>query len=850
MTTFAEHQERESSEKISLSILDASFRAVGWTLYSGSVYSLACSYQVISSLEQDGVALVAAASVVAITAGKYYLDRQAGTLYLQTSDSSNPNSKFLACTVQLFFSNVPVRIPYDLDSGFDVEWLPLIKSTSEFGVEIDNYYQFGLAIEGSGAIKFINDREFWDTRFDKLFFENQKCLIYAWSKSLPATEAKLIYRGRIQRKSWSPDEVSFELKDFLNELRSPIDLPDLSDIAGARIPDSLSECKQRLIYGRPQGVKAINVDQILTGYPLTGTVSLTNGSAIGTGTGTSFLSQLSPNDQVLDSDGVKHTIKTVDSNTQYTLTQIYSGTTGAAKTISVKPSHEKRWLNRIFSIAGHALREPSTTVTFASNATQIEVASAQDLMPGDPVVIESQIAEILRVSGNTIVLTGPLNTIPAVAAEVLRPSVWDVYLNDLLLVLDRDYTYDADTGIITLDSLAEFNVAPQLPITGTLAFTSTSRTVPGTGTFFKKDVKPGDWVRRQGQTDWFEVLSVESDTSLTLRTAATYTSSGAADLKSPDVYSEGKSVLSMSVLGATEDGTPGTALLKTCGEIVLDILDRAGVSDFANTTTFDNCDLENEAILGIVVPSKYNDKNIPSHRDVINLVNKSVFGTLVQNEDFELEYHILSPFRAQSTALSFREVDVIGFSVETNSDKIVKTVKASYLAKEYDPASGVASASSVLATSENGQYLAKSENQFEVETNLVDESAAQIYANRWAFVLGVGTSIVRFKTKLQGARLKATDQIEIEHEKLYQRFASTDRRRVGAVKYSKKNAFDVSIELEDLGNAFSRCATITENDASDFDDSSAEELAYNGFITDTYGMQNNDPATQGRDLIW
>ncbi len=357
-------------------------------------------------------------------------------------------------------------------------------------------------------------------------------------------------------------------------------------------------------------------------------------------------------------------------------------------------------------------------------------------------------------------------------------------------------------------------------------------------------------MRRSGQTNWFEVLSVDSDTQLTLRSAATYTSSGTSDLKSPDVYDEGKTVLSCDALGVTSDGTTNGTLYQTAGSIVKDLLIRSGLESFLATATFTAADDDNQAKLGIVVPEKYNSKTIPSHRDVINLVNKSVFGSLVQNEDFELEYIILSPRRAVSSSNVLKKVDVLKFSVGTSSDKIAKTVKVDWKPKEYDYISDAASSSQATATSEYGQYLAKTENEFKVETLMVEEGSAQIYANRWAFVLGLGSAVVKIETKLQAARLQVTDQVELDHEKLFERMGSSDKRKVGAIRSIQQDAFSVTLELEDLGNSFSRCATITEDTAPEYADSSEQEKAYLGHITDSYGMQDNDPETAGKNLIW
>lgn len=825
---------------------------MGWVFNSGSVYELDFPYPVISSIAEAGTVLTEAGSVGAIVAGSYYHDRIGRKIYLQATDSSNPNSKFEACTFKLFFSNVSVSAPWDLDSGFDVEWVAALKGTSEFGFELDNKYQFGLAIEGSGYLELLNDQNFWIPRFDKLTFENQKVFIYSWSTNLPVSEAKLLYRGRIQGKAYSADRIRFDLKDFINELRLPIALELMRDYPSARLSDSLKLAKQRLIYGYIYGHRPTNFDQILTGFAATGTVSITAGSDIVTGSGTQFLAEATPGDSIfVQVTDVRQTIGTVDSDTQITLSEPWAGDTDLSATLQIKPqSGGRKFINRQFLVAGHSLREPSTTVVTAGNTRMLQLADVSDLEPGDYLTIGSEFGTILRVSGDVVVLENSLNLIPAPATVVTRNAIQNVYLNEDLLVLTRDYTYSALNGTLTLTTLAEFNVATVEFLTGSTSFAITSRLVTGSATFFKKDVKSGDWIRSENQSDYFEVLSVESDTALTLRSASTYTEAGDTLIKRPAYYVEGQSALSCDCLGATDDGNTTGVFLKTAPQIVEDLLDRSGIpaSDIISST-FDATIPVARYKIGLAIPTKYSDQSAPLYRDVIGNLNRSVFGALIQNEDFKFEYTTLFP-RIPDSTTKFVEADVLEMAIETDSDRIVRQVNLTYLQKEYDPVSQRASNALSQATSKDATYLAQTTKEFDISTLLVDEDEAGIQSGRWSFLMGVASSILRMKTKMQGARFHATDKIELEHEKLYERVGSNDQRKIAGIQYVKKTAGEVTIELEDLANAFSRACTIGEPGTDDYFSVDEEEHARQGYITDSYGMMNNDPETFGKNLIW
>jgi hypothetical protein len=850
VTTYTGFQALSSSEKVGLVILEASKRLMGWAVYSGSVYSIAFTEEVITQITDSGAALTAVASIGAVTAGKYYLDRSARTLYLRTSDSVNPNGKFIACTFRLFFSNAPVTLAYDLSSGFELDWLPMLKSTSSFGVELDNRNLIGFAIEGSGKVTFYNDQTYWKPRFDKYYFENQRCFVYSWTTGLAATEAKLIYRGRVQTKDYSPESVSFGLKDAFNELRSPVPLSNLEDVAGALIPEGLLKAKQRLVYGYVKGLVPANIDQVLEGYEITGTVTVTAGLNTVTGSGTTFLSYLSPDDQITIGSGTtKYTVQTITSNTALTVSETFTGDAGAGQTIQVIPSSPRRWANRVHLIAGHELREPATTVVSAPSLTLIEVASSTDFQVDDEVYIGSEVHVVQRISGNFLTFVEALAAQPAVSDPVTCLTLQNVYLNDRKLTYSRDFTYDATTAEITLDPLAEFNVAPVQSIPGTITFTNASRTVTGSGSTFKKDLKVSDWIRATSQSAYFEILSIESDTSLTLRSNASYSVATTAYKKSPAIVDGDDVVLSLDTLGATEDGTSSGTFISSGPKIVKDLLTRAGLSALLNTASFTASHNITPAKLGLVIPDSFSDTEPKSMRDTINRVNQSIFGSLYQNENFELEYSILRPTRT-TTATAFDETDILRFTVESDSSTIAKTATVLYRAKEWDPTEGGPLTVQVSKTSNSAQYLAGSTNEKQIETLLVDDTEAQIYANRWAFILEVASSIVKFETKLQAARLKINEKIYLTHEKFYERVASSSNKKIAAVSLAKKTIAGVQVEIDDIANSFSRCATITPTSVAAYASATETEKMVYGYITDTYGMQANAAATYGTNLIW
>jgi hypothetical protein len=856
ITTYDEFQSLESSEKEGLIIVECAKRLMGWVLHSGSVYKITnLPLNVLSPnspIQDSGVALTAATTIAGCTAGKYYLDRDANIIYLRTSDSVNPNGKFISCTFRMFFSRSGVNLPNDLASGFEVHWEGMLQSTSEFSVGLDNRYQLGSAIEGSGSITLSNDQDFWKPYFDKFYFDNQRVFVYSWSPLLPATEAKLIFKGAINGKSYSPTKISFKLSDNLNELRAPIPLSYLSDYAGAKIPASMNFAFQRKIYGYLYGHRPTNIDQVADGYELPGTFSITGGGTSITGSGTNFLTSLTPGDVLIfsgDDSTKKVTIEDVTTNTAATITEAYSGITKSSVTAMIIPQRSKTYTNRVFLIAGHALRQPSTTVTSARATTYFAVVDATDIRAGDLVLVDGESATVSRVSGNTIILATALTLIPSAGSTVVRPPVSAVYLDQNRLVVTRDYSVNAASGTLTLTSSAEFNVTPVEKLKGTVAFTNASAAVVGTGTLFTSELQVGDWIRSSGQADYFEVFKITDDTHITLRTNSTYTVSGLAGYaKKPKYYTEGSSVLSCDTLGATDDGTTNGVLLKTAPQIVSQILTDIGLGSLINQISFDTAEALTSTRLGLAIPQNMADTKSPNARDVITKINQSDFGSLVQNSDFELEYHVLRPKKSALT--QFREHDALNMAIDSVSDSLAKVAIVDYLFKEADPTTGTKSFASQSSTSQSAQYLAKTVKEFRTQTLLVDPTDALIFANRWGKIFEVAASVIKLDTKMQAARLNVGDVVDLSHEKLYYRVGSTSSRKIAAIQSVKKSVNATSIELEDLANAFSRCFIISDDNANNWTNAGADDKATYGFITDDYGMQNNDPDTFGSSIIW
>jgi hypothetical protein len=307
MLNYDDFASQTRSKKTILAQINSVGQAKLFNLVSGATYSRSVSnfvYKVII----DGNPLTESVALP-LSSGSFYFEPSTNLLYVRLSDDSNPETHQCFIGYKHFFSNISANVPHDLSSGAIVHWDPRIKDTGELKLEID-FEQTGVAIESDSNIILENTDGFFDEIYDLLIWENQDVRIWSWSETLPYSEAKLIYRGKIKDKAFSTKEVKFNLRDQVKELRRKLDWPTFSSLDG-EISESIDGKPKRVCFGKFQHLKTEGIDKVLDGYALTGllsgsadenlltgTVSALVGLPTLTGTGTLFTAELNPGDKI------------------------------------------------------------------------------------------------------------------------------------------------------------------------------------------------------------------------------------------------------------------------------------------------------------------------------------------------------------------------------------------------------------------------------------------------------------------------------------------------------------------------------------------------------------------------
>jgi len=91
----------------------------------------------------------------------------------------------------------------------------------------------------------------------------------------------------------------------------------------------------------------------------------------------------------------------------------------------------------------------------------------------------------------------------------------------------------------------------------------------------------------------------------------------------------------------------------------------------------------------------------------------------------------------------------------------------------------------------------------------------------------------------------------ISLDRMFKRFGTANRRKIGIINSISKNESSASIEFNDLSGVFSRVPSIAPNTSNDFSDASEDEKTKFGFIVDNDSLTPDNTSNDelGNNLI-
>lgn len=828
--------------------MNAKTRLINWGLDSGFIYKRTVSY-FVTELQANDNSLTSVSTLGSLVAGSFYYDPVNSELFVWLPDNSNPEDSEMVVTYRLFYSNVPISLPWDLSDSTEEDVYYDGRILQNPG------YKFKIGIEqnltstvGSGNLKLENNDGALDEIFDKFIFENQVVEIYSYNRDLSSDQAQIIFRGRITNKSYTEQEVAFTVKDQIFDLQQNV--PQNVFTASDNVNEDTQGNYKRWLYGKVDGLKLQSVDQIGDGYAITGTVSINTSNNTMVGSGTIFLTELSPQDTILI-ETQRFTIESVDSDTSATLSSVptYSINGAAAILTPAIPVVNK---NRDFFVADHACALLTKQVVNALQFNRIILNDTIGLEAGDFVEFTGGVRrEIKNVApGNVIVLRQNVPSLPAIGSDVTRQPVQQVFIEGQEVdASDYAITTNSTETKITLEDDAEFNVAPLRDLNLSMTFTNGSRTITYAGTANLTEIfEPRDYIRPNNisYTTFYEILAVQ-DTQIIIRTNFTDpTITDIIEAKQP-TYVGDDTIVSCNSLGKTKDGTPSGEWIRTSADVVEDLLNEINLTA-QDSASFLDVSTKVSQLVSLAIPRTPGDSTT-TVKAAIDIVNRSTRCALTVDKDLNLKYEsVLISSPEEFVVIS--DSDVVNWKIKSTNgnnyrNAIIKYRHQDIINATLESGNRVKTHSSTFVE----RYVGTNKT-FEEDFYIYEETAAQIAAEREVYYNSLGRSEITIESDLRLENIEIGDLAVLDFERLYKRFGDeTTRRKLVTCVGKNVTGEKVVLEFSDYGNTYNTSAYVTDNAANDFSLSDSDDKIKNGYITDSKGIVNTDENTNKINLI-
>ncbi len=438
----------------------------------------------------------------------------------------------------------------------------------------------------------------------------------------------------------------------------------------------------------------------------------------------------------------------------------------------------------------------------------------------------------------------------SISLQVNNPDITtlqNAILNSINGNTDQYYAIASGSNII----LESINPEPiSTPSSGSSGFSMTSLTTGSTSNYktdLTKIIKPRDFIQCPDGTNR-EVLEV-FEKSIKLRDNYVGTS-GSFELNYKNVnYINDDSTVFVDCYGKTKDNSPTGDLIATGAEVVEDILKSIGLSDFLDSSTFENSSLRSSHLISLAIPYSLSE-SMPTAKDAINKINRSIMGSILVNNNLELGYDILDSEVPLNVLETISDEDVIKWSVSADSFDVVKKVIGNYGFVDYKPSTENSGSFQVSYNSDFVSKYINNDNTKEVDLYLFNEADAQEAVERDQFINSLSNSTIKVSGSLNLKKYSLGERVLLNFNRLYIALGSSSNAlRVGVISSIKQTGEKVEMEIEDVGALYSRAARITDNSAEDYSNSTDREKVINSFIVDDNEIIGTDEDTFSTNLI-
>jgi len=568
------------------------------------------------------------------------------------------------------------------------------------------------------------------------------------------------------------------------------------------------------------------------------------------GSGTSFLSDLSPND-ILTVGTQEFTISSINSDTELIISDSPTFTfTGL--TATVNPEIPTTVKNRTFFVTDHAGAKLTKTLTSITQFNRVVLSDLDGLQVGD--FIEFDTAERIQIKSfapnNTVVLQQNVITLPTVSSDVVRQPVQSIFVKSTRIKVDNFTLTNLTTALtITLDSDVEFDIARVEALVPTFTFTNGSRTVTSsTGEDLTNLIRSRDFIKPSGVTftTFYEVLSV-TETTVTLRIAfADATDTDTGSIKRPD-YIGDTTIVSADVLGRTVDGTVDGTWISTAPQAITHLLGQIGITEL-NTASFTSGAIDSPQIISLPIPFTPGGE-LTSVKTVVDALNNSTRSSVTIDNDLDIKYTTLLT-KIDDDIATLTDKEIVKWSVRSTNGNIYRNAVVRYKHTDVNRFTLEAGNSVVTYTSLFVQKYIGTDKSNEIDVRFYNAQEAQTRAHREVYYSRLSRTEIIVESDLRLDTFEIGDNVKLDFRRLYKRFGnSNDRDKVVTVIGKTIDGDKVSLTLSDVGNVYNSSSIITPNTAVDFASATDAEKIKRGFITDAQGIVEDQDDTANTHLI-
>jgi len=241
-------------------------RVTGFTLVSGSTYSVSFTLGEVVGISDQGSALTQAGSST-LSAGQFFFDTDLSVLYVRLAGGQNPNTRWVIANYELTMATFDAhwyRVPTD-NTTRTVYWDPVVIEEPKITRTLSDTLAGYVPVQ-STSLKINNAEHFLEQHLVGSSFYRATVEVWHWIDELDTANIKKILLGFTEGVSYADETVNFKLKDqfdlFTQEYRNPVGDQEYSTATFPSVDQQYIGRPIRTVYGMVDGFVPVNIDYV------------------------------------------------------------------------------------------------------------------------------------------------------------------------------------------------------------------------------------------------------------------------------------------------------------------------------------------------------------------------------------------------------------------------------------------------------------------------------------------------------------------------------------------------------------------------------------------------------------